>query len=59
MVTDSTDPEVAMQELMGYAASIVEPGDTVVLAPAAASLDMYSGMSQRGNLFAHYAKEQL
>ena len=59
MVTDSTDPEVAMQELMGYAASIAEPGDTVVLAPAAASLDMYSGMSQRGNLFAHYAKEQL
>ena len=48
-----------MQELMGYAASIAEPGDTVVLAPAAASLDMYSGMSQRGNLFAHYAKEQL
>ena len=27
-------------------------GDTVLLAPAAASLDMFSGMAQRGDLFA-------
>jgi UDP-N-acetylmuramoylalanine--D-glutamate ligase len=33
------------------------PGDTVVLAPAAASLDMYAGMSQRGDLFARFAAE--
>ena len=51
-VTDSTDPEEAMDEVIAYAATVVKPGDTVLLAPAAASLDMYSGMSARGDAFA-------
>ena len=50
-ITDSTDPSGAMDELIDWAVSIAEPGDTVLLAPAAASLDMYTGMAQRGDLF--------
>lgn len=52
-VTDSTEPHEAMQEIVAEAFSISEPGDTVLLAPAAASLDMFKGMGQRGDLFAH------
>lgn len=51
-VTDSTDPDEAMDQVVAYAASVAKPGDTVLLAPAAASLDMYSGMSARGDAFA-------
>lgn len=48
-VTEKTDPEAAMTELVEFAHA--QRGDTVLLAPAAASLDMYTGMSQRGDLF--------
>ncbi|SEB39725.1 UDP-N-acetylmuramoylalanine--D-glutamate ligase [Corynebacterium coyleae] len=51
-VSDSTDPEQAMDEVVAWAASQAQPGDTVLLAPAAASLDMFSGMSARGDAFA-------
>lgn len=51
-VTDSTDPLVAMDEVVAWAASQARSGDTVLLAPAAASLDMFSGMSARGDAFA-------
>ncbi|MDN6536002.1 MAG: UDP-N-acetylmuramoyl-L-alanine--D-glutamate ligase [Corynebacterium variabile] len=56
-VVDSTDPEAAMVEVVAAARAAADPGDTVVLAPAAASLDMYPGMSRRGDLFAEYARE--
>ena len=39
------------------AVSRAEAGDTVLLAPAAASLDMYEGMGQRGDMFAAAARE--
>lgn len=55
-VTDSTDPRGAMEELVQFAAQQAQAGDCVILAPAAASLDMYSGMAQRGNLFADAAR---
>lgn len=55
VITDSTDPVQAMEELVAAARSIAAPGDVVLLAPAAASLDMYSGMSQRGTIFAQAA----
>ena len=57
-VTDiaNTDPEGAMAEAVTAARNLAEPGDSVVLAPAAASLDMYTGMAQRGELFAAYAR---
>lgn len=50
-LSDSTDPAGAMTELIGKAVPMLAPGDSVVLAPAAASLDMYTGMAQRGDLF--------
>lgn len=55
VITDSLSPNDAMRELVAAARNIVAPGDVVLLAPAAASLDMFSGMSQRGNLFAQAA----
>ncbi|MDO5511217.1 UDP-N-acetylmuramoyl-L-alanine--D-glutamate ligase [Corynebacterium sp.] len=54
--TTVTDPEAAMSELVTWAADIAAPGDTVLLAPAAASLDMFTGMAQRGDLFAAAAE---
>lgn len=54
-VTDSTDPYEAMDACVEFAAERARPGDSVVLAPAAASLDMYSGMAQRGDAFAEAA----
>ena len=55
--TDSTDPEEAMNRLMAAAVGIAEAGDTVLLAPAAASLDMYRGMGHRGDCFARAARD--
>lgn len=52
----STDPEEAIQEAVEFAAQHAQPGDAVILAPAAASLDMYSGMAERGNIFAASAR---
>ncbi|AHW64389.1 UDP-N-acetylmuramoylalanine-D-glutamate ligase [Corynebacterium glyciniphilum AJ 3170] len=54
-VVDDTDPVGAMTVAVAAARSIAGVGDSVVLAPAAASLDMYEGMSQRGDLFAELA----
>lgn len=51
-VTASTDRAEAMADLAEFVAEVVQPGDTVMLAPAAASLDMYSGMGERGDIFA-------
>jgi UDP-N-acetylmuramoylalanine--D-glutamate ligase len=42
----------AMVEVVRAAAELASPGDTVLLAPAAASLDMYSGYGARGEAFA-------
>lgn len=54
-VTDATDPFEAMDDVVAWAATQAQPGDTVLLAPAAASLDMFSGMSARGDAFADAA----
>lgn len=51
------DPAVAMQQSCAAAAAAAHSGDVVLLAPAAASLDMYTGMAQRGDMFAQYARE--
>ena len=56
-VIDDSDGEQAMQQTVAAAIQHAEAGDTVLLAPAAASLDMYSGMGQRGDLFAYYARK--
>jgi UDP-N-acetylmuramoylalanine--D-glutamate ligase len=46
----STD-DGAMIEVVRAAAGLARPGDTVLLAPAAASYDMFSGYAERGRRF--------
>ncbi|MCG7251773.1 UDP-N-acetylmuramoyl-L-alanine--D-glutamate ligase [Corynebacterium pseudodiphtheriticum] len=46
------DPQRCMDLAVAAAHKQASAGDTVLLAPAAASLDMFSGMAQRGDLFA-------
>ncbi|MGW6913203.1 UDP-N-acetylmuramoyl-L-alanine--D-glutamate ligase [Kitasatospora sp. NPDC054939] len=43
---------VAMTEAVRTAASLARTGDTVLLAPACASMDMFTDYGQRGDLFA-------
>ena len=51
IVVDSTD-DGAMTEVVRAAAGLARPGDTVLLAPAAASYDMFTGYGARGDAFA-------
>ena len=43
----------SMQDAVGQAAAISQRGDTVLLSPACASFDMYSGFEARGDDFRH------
>jgi UDP-N-acetylmuramoylalanine--D-glutamate ligase len=56
IVVDSTD-DGAMTEVVHAAAGLARAGDTVLLAPAAASYDMFSGYAARGDAFARAARE--
>lgn len=49
-VVDSTDDE-AMAEAVQHAVELAQPGDVVLLAPGAASLDMYPSYGHRGDAF--------
>jgi UDP-N-acetylmuramoylalanine--D-glutamate ligase len=55
ITVDSTD-DGAMTEVVHAAAGLARPGDTVLLAPAAASYDMFSGYAARGDAFAAAAR---
>lgn len=50
-VVDSGD-DGAMTEVVAAAADLARPGDVVLLAPAAASMDMFADYAQRGRAFA-------
>ncbi len=48
----ATDDDEAMTEVVQAAAGLARPGSTVLLAPAAASYDMFTGYAARGDAFA-------
>ncbi|HUG74177.1 MAG TPA: UDP-N-acetylmuramoyl-L-alanine--D-glutamate ligase [Acidimicrobiia bacterium] len=48
---------VDMAEAVRIAAEVAEPGDTVLLAPGAASFDMFASYAERGDAFARLAVE--
>lgn len=51
-VVDVPDTDTgAMDLVVGHAARLAQPGDVVVLAPAAASMDMFANYGARGDAF--------
>jgi UDP-N-acetylmuramoylalanine--D-glutamate ligase len=52
VVTVETQDTEGMEEAVRSAASLAQPGDTVLLAPAAASMDMFRDYAERGDRFA-------
>ncbi|MEU0688958.1 UDP-N-acetylmuramoyl-L-alanine--D-glutamate ligase [Streptomyces uncialis] len=47
----------AMSEVVRAAQGLARPGDTVLLAPACASMDMYTNYNKRGDAFAEAVRE--
>ena len=48
----AADADTVMAEAVRTAAALAAPGDVVLLAPAAASLDMFDSYGHRGRSFA-------
>jgi UDP-N-acetylmuramoylalanine--D-glutamate ligase len=48
---------VTMEEAVTKAAALARPGDIVLLSPACASFDMFSGFEERGDCFIRAVKE--
>ncbi len=56
---ETTDTDQVMPEAVRHAASVARPGDTVLLAPAAASFDQFGSYADRGRRFAAAVHEHL
>jgi UDP-N-acetylmuramoylalanine--D-glutamate ligase len=46
-----------MLEAVQEATRLARPGDTVLMAPACASMDMFTNYNQRGDMFAEAVRE--
>ncbi|WP_346769131.1 UDP-N-acetylmuramoyl-L-alanine--D-glutamate ligase [Planctomonas sp. JC2975] len=59
VVVEAGETEQVMPEAVRSAASLAREGDTVLLAPAAASFDQFSGFAERGDRFAQAVRDFL
>ena len=53
------DSYALMGKIISKANELANPGDTVLLAPACASMDQFVSYADRGNLFAQVVREQI
>ena len=58
-VDQSTDSKQLMNDVVMRAIKLAKPGDTVLLAPACASMDQFDSYVERGQLFAQAVKAQV
>jgi len=58
-VNQLTDAKTLMKDVVSAAIKLAQPGDTVLLAPACASMDQFDSYVQRGQLFAQAVKAQV
>ncbi|OBA49374.1 UDP-N-acetylmuramoyl-L-alanine--D-glutamate ligase [Kocuria sp. ICS0012] len=56
---DPTDGHAVMRRAVRLAREHAEPKDTVLMAPAAASMDQFADYADRGNAFMHVVHEEL
>lgn len=58
-VVEITEQKEVMHQVVSAAKNLAKPGDVVLLAPAAASMDQFRDYADRGNQFAEQVKIQL
>jgi len=58
-VDQTTDSKQLMNDVVIQAIKLAKPGDTVLLAPACASMDQFDSYVERGQLFAQAVKAQV
>lgn len=58
-VNQISDAKTLMNDVVSAAIKLAQPGDTVLLAPACASMDQFDSYVQRGQLFTQAVKAQV